>query len=82
MFAWLWPMVTLDPFQVALTSFRPTLTGQLPPLPSCPLRPSQAPSMSHCFCAPYMASTQPVSLLLALPVPQLSSEPLNTAPVL
>src|SRR6478609_3843732 len=78
---WLWPIETDEPSQYALTSFRPTFTGQLPPLPLWPLRPSQSRSMSHSFCAANITSAQPVSLEVALPLPQESEDFENTWPV-
>ncbi len=38
--------------------------------------------MSHCFCAANIRSTQPVSLLVGLPVPQESEDFVKTVPVL
>lgn len=58
------------------------MTGQLRPFPSWPLRPSQSRSMSHSCWAAHMTSTQPVSLLEALPVPQESLDLVKTLPVL
>lgn len=76
------PMVTELPSQYALRSFSPTLAGKLRPLPLTPLRPSHWLSMSHCFCAANMRSTQPVSLDVGLPVPQESEDLVNTVPEL
>src|SRR4051812_39375796 len=42
------------------------------------LRPSHWLSILTSVCAPNRASTQPVSRLLAVPLPHTSSEPLNT----
>src|SRR5262245_35003913 len=42
-----------------------------------PLRPSHDESIAASFCATYRASTQPVSLLVPVPLPHTSSEPLN-----
>jgi hypothetical protein len=39
-----------EPFQYALTSFRPTDAGKPPPVPLMPLRPSHTRSMSHSCC--------------------------------
>ncbi len=80
--ALLCPMVTELPSQYALRSPRPTLPGKLRPLPLTPLRPSHWLSMSHCFWAANMRSVQPVSLDVALPVPQESEDFVNTLPVL
>lgn len=75
-------MVTELPSQYAFRSLRPTLPGKLCPLPLTPLRPSHWLSMSHCFCAANIRSVQPVSLEVALPVPQESEDLEKTVPVL
>src|SRR5262249_2735943 len=51
--------------------------GQAPPAPSMALRPSHWDSILTSVCAPKRASTQPVSRLVALPLPHASSGPLN-----
>src|SRR6478609_8494960 len=75
----LWPTATYEPFQNAFSSFRPTRSGKPRPLPLIPLRPSQLPSMSHSRWTLYRASTQPVSMLVPLPLPHTSSVPVSTA---
>ncbi len=46
-------------------------------MPSIPLRPSHSLSIFFWVCAAKSASTQPVSLLVPLPLPQSSSGPEN-----
>ena len=69
------------PSQNAFTSLRPTSIGKPRPVPLMPLRPNQAPNMSHSRCTVNSASTQPVSRLVPTPLPHTSSVPVSTAPV-
>ncbi len=63
-------------------SSRPTWIGHAPPLPSAPSRPSQSLSILCSVCAANNESTQSVSLLVALPSPQVSVDFSNTWPLL
>ena len=56
---------------------RPTRIGTQPPEPSMPLRPSHWVSIFASVCAANRASTQPVSRLVAVPLPHASSGPEN-----
>ena len=56
--------------------------GKPRPVPLIPLRPNQAPNMSHSRCTVNSASTHPVSRLVPTPLPHTSSVPVSTAPVL
>ncbi len=56
---------------------RPTRIGQPPPEPSKPLRPNHWVSILLSVCAANRTSTQPVSRLVAVPLPHASSVPLN-----
>src|SRR3954452_17126907 len=76
----LWPTATYEPFQNAFSSLRPTRSANPRPLPVMPLRPSQSLSMFHSRWTSHRASTQPVSMLVPLPLPQTSSLPVRTAP--
>ena len=58
-------------------SLRPTRIGTQPPEPFMPLRPSHDDIIAFICCAAYRASTQPVSRLVALPLPHRSSVPEN-----
>ena len=78
----LWPTATRLPSQNAFSSLRPMSIGKPRPVPVIPLRPNQAPNMSHSRCTVNSASTQPVSRLVPTPLPHTLSVPVSTAPVL